>query len=315
MARACTAARAARRSARPRYGARALWRSRTRAHSSRATRSASSTARSGRSCAPSPGSAPWRTSSAATGSASHHRPAAWVGFAHDATTRRTLFEAFVAVRAPFARRPPARRFSGKSPGTLRGDRRQGRSSRNGSPTRSSRPTSPRGRSWAPRRPPEAPPEEREATARDLPWTATVEEAIGMLGAGPDARGVFRVGGDLLVSRDALARLEARAPPRPRRPASARSSTRPSPLPASRSTACDRSTSVRDVIFEARSGRLTVARRRRRASYDALTRSQIFASLKMRTSSASRCPSLTLKSRMSSALARGGRPSCRGGRSP
>jgi hypothetical protein len=29
-----------------------------------------------------------------------------------------------------------------------------------------------------------------------------------VGAGPDARGVFRVGGDLLASRDAIARLEA-----------------------------------------------------------------------------------------------------------
>jgi hypothetical protein len=35
------------------------------------------------------------------------------------------------------------------------------------------------------------------------------EAIGSVGAGRDARGNFRVGGDLLVSRDALARLETR----------------------------------------------------------------------------------------------------------
>jgi hypothetical protein len=40
------------------------------------------------------------------------------------------------------------------------------------------------------------------------WAATTEEAIGTLGAGPDKSGTFRVGGDLLVSRDALARLEA-----------------------------------------------------------------------------------------------------------
>src|SRR5258707_11456895 len=32
----------------------------------------------------------------------NRRPAAWVGFAHDATSRRTLFEAFVAGRAPLA---------------------------------------------------------------------------------------------------------------------------------------------------------------------------------------------------------------------
>jgi len=45
---------------------------------------------------------------------------------------------------------------------------------------------------------------------DPPWAATYEEVIGIVGAGPDSRGVFRVGGDLLVSRDALARLETRA---------------------------------------------------------------------------------------------------------
>src|SRR5215472_1558688 len=31
-----------------------------------------------------------------------HRPSGWVGFAHDASTHRTLFEAFVAVHTPFA---------------------------------------------------------------------------------------------------------------------------------------------------------------------------------------------------------------------
>src|ERR1019366_10134304 len=46
-----------------------------------------------------------------------HRPVAWVGFAHDATTRRTLFEAFVAVRTPFALAERAS-FLGKPQGTL-----------------------------------------------------------------------------------------------------------------------------------------------------------------------------------------------------
>src|SRR5262249_31792393 len=55
------------------------------------------------------------------------------------------------------------------------------------------------------------PAEDRQPADDLPGAATVEEAMGVLGAGPDARGAFRVGGDLLVSRDALARLEAAAP--------------------------------------------------------------------------------------------------------
>ena len=140
------------------------------------------------------------------------RPAAWVGFAHDATTRRTLFEAFVAVRTPFhVTASPS--FLGKSPGSLEEIA---------------------GKALDPQRvadaivdayvaawsaaaveipapdTPGAPPAEREQ-ADDRPWAATVEEAIGTLGAGPDAHGVFRIGGDLLVSRDALAHLEARSP--------------------------------------------------------------------------------------------------------
>jgi hypothetical protein len=173
-----------------------------------------------------------------------HRPAAWVGFAHDATTRRTLFEAFVAVRAPFhaGDRPS---FLGKSPGTLEGivgkaiepqrivdaiveayvaawavipveaappeapDRQQADDPPPGRPGRTGAGGPP---SEAPDRQQadDLPPAELES-AEDGPWAATVEEAIGTLGAGPDARGVFRVGGDLLVSRDALARLEARSP--------------------------------------------------------------------------------------------------------
>jgi hypothetical protein len=174
-----------------------------------------------------------------------HRPAAWVGFAHDATTRRTLFEAFVAVRAPFhlAERPS---FLGKSPGTLEAivgkaiepqrivdavveayvaawavapvetatpeplppDRPQAddrASPASPSPERASAGPH-RDRPQADDRPHEGP-----ESAEDPPWAATVEEAIGTLGAGPDALGVFRIGGDLLVSRDALARLEARSP--------------------------------------------------------------------------------------------------------
>jgi hypothetical protein len=170
-----------------------------------------------------------------------HRPAAWVGFAHDATTRRTLFEAFVALRTPFhvAPRPS---FLGKSPGTIEEivgkvieperlveaiveayvaawsvepidaslpQRLQAESelandlASSGGKTAGERPSGDREQANDPAlagRP-----------ASDPPWAATVEEAIGTLGAGPDARGVFRIGGDLLVSRDALARLEARAP--------------------------------------------------------------------------------------------------------
>ncbi|MEO8798379.1 MAG: hypothetical protein ABI551_10870, partial [Polyangiaceae bacterium] len=42
---------------------------------------------------------------------------------------------------------------------------------------------------------------------DPMWRATVGEVIGLVGAGRDRNGVFRVGGELLASRDALANLE------------------------------------------------------------------------------------------------------------
>ncbi len=134
-------------------------------------------------------------------------PAAWVGFAHDATTKRTAFEAFIAVRTPYALN-----LSGSSGGNAQGTLESiaGRaldamriaeaiavayegsaSVAEPAPVTSDDPPTPLN--------PDA----------DPPWSATCEEAIGPLGAGTDTEGVFRVGGDLLVSRDALARLEAR----------------------------------------------------------------------------------------------------------
>jgi len=134
-----------------------------------------------------------------------HRPAAWVGFAHDTTTRRTVFEAFVAVRTSFAvaDRPS---LLGKAPGTL-----ESIAGRPLVPARVAEAIAEAyasGAEWGSLDPPD-PLDEEEPSHLDTdpPWAATCEEAIGMLGAGPDARGTFRVGGDLLVSRDALARLE------------------------------------------------------------------------------------------------------------
>jgi hypothetical protein len=148
-----------------------------------------------------------------------HRPAAWVGFAHDATTRRTLFEAFVALRVPFhdAERPS---FLGKEPTTLEEILR--------APVDPARVVGAIVDAYAAAWSVEtvvldepAPSPEFSAAAEPIrqhadepaspPWAATVEEAIGVVGAGPDATGAFRVGGDLLVSRDALARLEAALP--------------------------------------------------------------------------------------------------------
>lgn len=135
--------------------------------------------------------------------ASH--PIGWVGFGHDASTQRTLFEAFVAVVAPFAWTDRAS-FRGRPPTTL-----EALAARPPDPEALVRATiDAYGSDVAPDELPwvEAPAEDLDLCL-DPPWAATVEEAIGAVGAGPDASGRFRVGGDLLVSRDALAALEAR----------------------------------------------------------------------------------------------------------
>ncbi len=135
-----------------------------------------------------------------------HRPAAWVGFAHDSRTGRTLFDAYVAVSTPFVwRAGPS--LLGKEPATL--------------DELAARAIDPLAvadaivRSYETKAGTEGAPLDvgglvlPEPEAPEPPWTATVEEAIGTLGAGPDARGRFRVGGDLLVSRDAVEKLEQR----------------------------------------------------------------------------------------------------------
>lgn len=133
------------------------------------------------------------------------RPAAWVGFAHDATTRRTLFEAFVAVRIPFSR-ASRHSFLGKPPGTL-----ESIVGRDLEPSRIASAIVDEYAGSADAASIEAPavplPSSSEDLRLDPPWASTLEEAIGTLGAGPDAGGRFRIGGDLLVSRDALGRLE------------------------------------------------------------------------------------------------------------
>jgi hypothetical protein len=141
------------------------------------------------------------------------RPAGWVGFAHDRGSGRAVIEAFVARETPFDVGARAS-YLGKEPGTLAsivGARVEearlaeaivtayadayGRTAvdRGGLPTRAVTPS---------------PSAAGGEGSIDPPWAATVEEVIGQLGAGPDAAGRFRVGGELLVSRDALGALEA-----------------------------------------------------------------------------------------------------------
>ena len=140
-----------------------------------------------------------------------HRPSAWVGFAHDATTHRTLFEAFVAVRTPFALSERSS-FLNRPHGTLEtiGGRRLDpehiaagivEAYSTGVETESSQST---------QDPATLESEPEDDLRNDPPWAAVASEAIGTIGAGPDAAGVFRVGGELLASRDALARLESAA---------------------------------------------------------------------------------------------------------
>jgi hypothetical protein len=141
-----------------------------------------------------------------------HRPAAWIGFAHDSTTGRAAVEAFIARSTPFDA-GPRDSYVGKEPGTL--------ASITGAVVEEARladaivaayaaaygraaidrgaiavsPALPAGRGPG------------GGVIEDPPWLATIPETIGPLGAGPDATGRFRIGGDLLVSRDALFSLE------------------------------------------------------------------------------------------------------------
>lgn len=131
------------------------------------------------------------------------RPVAFVGFAHDATTGRCLVEAVVAVTTPFAD-PPWASFRDAAPATLvdlapRAD--------------VARVTEAIVAAYAKAYgfDPEARTERLDAladVASGAPWSATAAEAIGLVGAGRDARGRLVVGGELMASRDAMSRLHA-----------------------------------------------------------------------------------------------------------
>jgi hypothetical protein len=143
-----------------------------------------------------------------------HTPVAWVGFGHDATTGRSLFEAFVAGERAFA---PAGRptFMGKEPGTLR-DVVQ----RSTPPARIVEAVvTAYGRAYGEelvRRSGEPPalgpgvPGGHDDVPDETPWRATSEDVMGTVGAGPDREGRLRIGGALFASRDALHGIEVRA---------------------------------------------------------------------------------------------------------
>lgn len=133
-----------------------------------------------------------------------HRPAGEVVFAHDASTGRSVVEAFVALRSPFEI-APRESFLGKEPGTLETITKRRFEIGNviDAIVTAYLSAYDRERKDLPPLPKSKLPEPR----RDPPWAATGEAAIGEIGAGPDATKAFRVGGDLLASRDALANLE------------------------------------------------------------------------------------------------------------
>ena len=135
------------------------------------------------------------------------RPGAWVGFAHDATTGCAVVEAFVATRTSFAPGPGRASFLGKAPVTLA----EIAGHDVAAPALVTAIAGAYAKAYGREAVlvgalPEATPGE-PALADDPPWLATVEEVIGTLGAGPDARGVLRVGGDLMASADAIEALE------------------------------------------------------------------------------------------------------------
>jgi hypothetical protein len=140
-----------------------------------------------------------------------HRPAAWIGFAHDSGTGRAVVEAFVARETPFDVEPRAS-YQGKEPGTLASLGTLIEEDRLAKAIVAAY-SDAYGRTAVDRGSLSPPPDSgggREGGSpvrADPPWTATLDEVIGPLGAGPDASGRFRIGGDLLVSRDALAALE------------------------------------------------------------------------------------------------------------
>ncbi len=131
------------------------------------------------------------------------RPVAAIAFAHDATSGRAFVEAIVAVTTPFAVRTRASTM-GKEPATLAelGAKVDARA------LASLVLASYEEAYGAAEGEISSAPAADEPALDDPPWAATATEAIGLLGAGRDRAGRLRVGGELMVSRDALADLEA-----------------------------------------------------------------------------------------------------------
>jgi hypothetical protein len=136
------------------------------------------------------------------------RPIGIVALAHDAGSGRALVEIVLAVTTPFAvRARPS--YLGASPATL-AEVGSGSSldlTRVGDAIAAAH-ADVYGRSLVELSPLALPADaDAEAPRGEPGWEATRDEAIGILGAGRDRSGAMRIGGELMVSRDALATLE------------------------------------------------------------------------------------------------------------
>jgi len=129
-----------------------------------------------------------------------HHPIAHVCFAHERATRRTIFEAFIAVRTPFAISDDRPSYLGKNPATLEALRGKlddeallkSITDAYGMPIH------------------EPPVLGSQPTAQgSQPWIASVDEAIGPVHAGFDDTARFRIGGEFMASFDAVRDFEDR----------------------------------------------------------------------------------------------------------
>ena len=129
-----------------------------------------------------------------------HHPVAHVGFAHERATRRTVFEAFVAIRTPFAIADRAS-YMGKKPATLEELR--------GKIDDAALVKSILDAYALPIHEAPVPPSSQLPAPSSRPWTARIDEPIGPICAGPDETGRFRIGGELMASVDAVRDFEDR----------------------------------------------------------------------------------------------------------
>ena len=130
-----------------------------------------------------------------------HHPIAHVGFAHERATRRTVFEAFVAVRTPFAIEDRAS-YMGKTPATLESLRKK--------IDDAALVQSIIDAYALPVHEPTPPLSSSQLTAHSSqPWTSCIDEPIGRVCAGFDDDGHFRLGGEFMASFDAVRDFEER----------------------------------------------------------------------------------------------------------